>query len=77
MAKSKQKTVQTKQEIEWYIVDYFLECMRAIKCLQKDKEFHQRFSALSEYVIDKLALPIVGEITDTFVLVKQKVTDEE
>lgn len=64
--------VFTKQEIQWHLVNEYLEALSNIVITQKDKDFYKLFKDMQDYVNGKLMLDSDGEVIDMFVLVLQQ-----
>ncbi|MBQ8291992.1 MAG: hypothetical protein IJX88_05780 [Clostridia bacterium] len=72
----KNETIKTRQEIEWHIANHLLEGISEMCVLTNDKKFRELLFAITEYVNEKLTLKTNGDITDTFVIVEQELTNK-
>ncbi|MBQ8374692.1 MAG: hypothetical protein IJX98_03835 [Clostridia bacterium] len=71
----KEKKIQTRKSLEWYLVSYFLELFRSTGLLWHDEKFQTLFCALLDYANEQIAPTVQGDITDTFVIVEQTVDE--
>ena len=71
------KETETKQQWQWYFASLYLETLRPMGVMAKDKGFKERYDDLMNYVNSKLLLPHKGDIIDTYIVVKQRLSDEE
>lgn len=61
----------SKQQILWYEAWLYLDMGKVLGAIS-DKGFRELFSALEDYVYDKIELPSGGDIIDTYVVVEQE-----
>ncbi|MBQ8374714.1 MAG: hypothetical protein IJX98_03945 [Clostridia bacterium] len=71
----KEKKIQTRKALEWYLASHFLEMFRSTRLLWHDEKFQALFYALLDYANKQIAPTVQGDITDTFVIVEQTVDE--
>lgn len=66
----KQKTIKTKHELYWYIIEDYLYTISEIGVASKDETFKKLLKELRSYVDKKLELS--GDIAEIYVTVVQQ-----
>lgn len=68
----KQKTIQTRQTLEWHFIYLYLEMLQSMGAIKKDAEFQKMYNQLMHYLNNKVLSAEHGDVVDTYVVIEQK-----
>ena len=66
------KVIETRHELEWHIINEFLEAIENYGIVYTDETFKKLLEDIQKYVYGKISLNGDGEVVDLYVVVLQE-----